>query len=117
MFPSRVEEKKKAFIVLHVPPNPPAKQFWSITLYDIDTRCLIQNQEQIADRGSRTPGLMKNVDGSVDIYFGPAAPKGFEKNWIPTVPDRAWFTWFRPYGPLEPYSERTWPLPDIKKVE
>ena len=41
---------------LHVPPNPPAKQFWSVTLYDVDTRCLIQNKEQIADRSSRQPG-------------------------------------------------------------
>jgi hypothetical protein len=102
---------------LHVPPNPPAKQFWSITLYDIDTRCLIQNKEQIADRGSRQPDLVKNADGSVDIYFAPIAPKGFEKNWIPTGPGRAWFTWFRLYGPLEPYIERTWVLPDIEKIE
>jgi hypothetical protein len=102
---------------LHVPPNPPAKQFWSITLYDIDTRCLIQNKEQIADRSSHQSDLLKNADGSVDIYFGPVAPAGFEKNWIPTVPGRAWFTWFRLYAPLEPYIERTWGLPDIEKVK
>ena len=102
---------------LHVPPNVPAKQFWSVTLYDVDTRCLIQNKEQIADRSSRQPDLVKNADGSVDLYFGPAAPKGFEKNWIPTVPGQAWFTWFRLYAPLEPYIERTWLLPDIEKVE
>ena len=52
---------------------------------------LIQNKEQIADRSSRQPDLVKNADGSVDLYFGPAAPKGFEKNWIPTVPGKAWF--------------------------
>jgi len=102
---------------LHVPPNVPAKQFWSVTLYDVDTRCLIQNKEQIADRSSRQPGLVKNADGSVDLYFGPTAPKGFENNWIPTVPGRAWFTWFRFYAPLEPYIERTWALPDIEKVK
>ncbi len=102
---------------LHVPPNPPAKQFWSVTLYDADTRCLIQNKEQIADRSSRQPGLMKNEDGSVDIYFGPTAPQGRENNWIPTVQGRAWFTWFRLYAPLEPYLNKTWPLPDIEKVK
>ena len=101
---------------LHVPPNPPAKQFWSITLYNVDTRCLIQNKEQIADRSSRMPDLVKNADGSVDLYFGPTAPKGFEKNWIPTVPGQAWFTWFRLYAPLEPYFEKTWALPDIEAV-
>ena len=102
---------------LRVPSNPPAKQFWSVTVYDVDTRCLIQNREQIADRSSRQPDLVKNRDGSVDLYFGPSAPKGFEKNWIPTVPGRAWFAYFRFYAPLEAYFDKSWPLPDIEKVE
>lgn len=101
---------------LHVPPNAPVNQFWSVTLYDIDTRTLIQNEEQIADRSSRQ-GLVRNADGSVDIYFGPMAPKGFRKNWIPTVSGRAWFTYFRLYGPLEAYFDKSWPLPDIENVE
>jgi hypothetical protein len=102
---------------LHVPPNPPARQFWSVTLYDIDTRGLVQNKEQIADRNPRQPGLVTNADGSVDLYFAPTVPKGFEHNWIPTTPGRSWFAWFRLYAPLEPYFERTWSLPDIAKVK
>jgi len=102
---------------LHVPPDPPAKQFWSVTLYDVDTRGLIQNKEQIADRNPRQPGLVKNADGSVDLYFAPTAPKGFEHNWIPTTPGRSWFAWFRLYAPLEPYLDKSWPLPDIEKLE
>ena len=101
---------------LHVPPDPPAKQFWSVTLYDIGTRGLVQNKEQIADRNPRQPGLTRNADGSVDLYFAPVAPKGFEKNWIPTTPGRAWFAWFRLYAPLQAYFDRTWRLPDIEKV-
>src|SRR5271166_3978104 len=49
---------------LHVPPNAPVKQFWSLTVYDVDTRMLIQNKEQIADRSPRQPDLVKNADGS-----------------------------------------------------
>jgi hypothetical protein len=101
---------------LHVPPNPPAKQFWSVTLYDTDTRALIQSKEQRSDRSSRDD-IVKNPDGSVDIYFGPTAPKGLEQNWIPTVPGRAWFAGFRFYGPLEPYFDKSWPLPDIQLVK
>jgi hypothetical protein len=101
---------------LHIPPNPPAKQFWSVTLYDLDTRGFIHNKQQIVDRSSRLPDLVKNADGSVDIYFAPTAPKGFEKNWIPTAPGKAWFSIFRLYGPLEAYFERSWLLPDIEKV-
>ena len=102
---------------LHVPANVPAKQFWSLTLYDVDTRCLIQNKQQIADRSSRMPDLVKNPDGSVDLYFGPTAPRGFENNWIPTVPGKAWFACFRFYQPLQAYLDQSWPLPDIEKVK
>ena len=68
---------------LRVPPNPPIEPFWSVTVYDIDTRALILNDQKIADRSSRMD-LHKNADSSVDIYCGPKAPAGFEKNWIPT---------------------------------
>ena len=101
---------------LRVPPNPPAKQFWSVTVYDTESRGIIQNPQQIADRSSRQE-LVVNADGSVDVYFGPAAPKGFEKNWIPTVTDRSWFTYFRLYAPLEPYFDKSWPLPDIEELK
>jgi hypothetical protein len=101
---------------LHVPPNPPMKQFWSVTVYDVDTRCPIDNEQQIADRSSRMD-LIENDDGSVDIYFGPEAPVGNEKNWIPTVPGKGWFTYLRLYAPTEPYFERSWKLNDIEKVQ
>ena len=91
-------------------------QFWSVTLYDLDTRCPIQNKEQIADRDSRQPDLRTNPDGSVDLYFSPAAPAGFAENWIPTVPGQAWFAAFRLYAPTEAYFDKTWPLPDIEQV-
>jgi hypothetical protein len=60
--------------------------------------------------------LRKNADGSVDIYMGPTAPKGFESNWIPTVPGRGWFTLFRLYAPTEAYFDKSWPLPSIELV-
>ena len=100
---------------LHVPPNPPAKNFWSITVYHNLTRYLIQNGKEIADKSSRGD-ITKNKDGSVDIYFGPTAPKGMEKNWIKTVPDEAWFAYFRLYGPLQEFFDRSWVLPDIEKL-
>jgi hypothetical protein len=68
-----------------VPPNPPAKQFWSVPLYDVDTRSIMLNQEQIAVRSSRQD-LIKNADGSVDLYFAPIAPTGFEKTGLRPCP-------------------------------
>jgi hypothetical protein len=101
--------------VLHVPTNAPAKAFWSITVYDVDTRCIIKNKQKIADRSSRMD-LIKNKDGSIDIYIGPDAPKGKEKNWIPTVKGKAWFPYFRLYSPKKAFLDKTWILPDIEKA-
>jgi hypothetical protein len=100
---------------LRVPPNPPIQLFWSVTVYDVDTRALILNEQKIADRSSRMD-LRKNQDGSVDIWCGPAAPAGFEKNWIPTVSGKSWFAYFRFYQPTEAYFDRSWPLPDFEQV-
>jgi hypothetical protein len=71
---------------LHVPPDAPAETFWSITLYDVATRCLLQNEQKIADRSSRMD-LIINKDGSVDIYMGPDAPKGKREK---LDPHRTW---------------------------
>jgi hypothetical protein len=102
--------------VLNIPPNAPAETFWSITLYDVDTRCLIRNEQEIADRSSLMD-LIENQDGSVDIYIGPDAPEGTEKNWIPTVVGKAWFPYFRLYSPKKAFLDRTWVLPDIEKAK
>ena len=102
---------------LHVPANPPAKQFWSLTIYDTYNRIGIDNKTQDADISSRDEGLRKNADGSVDLYVGPKAPAGYEKNWLQTNPGKAWFAYFRLYGPLEPYLNRSWKLPDFEEVK
>jgi hypothetical protein len=102
--------------VLHVPANPPAKLFWSLTVYDALDRVLVDNGKGIADKSSRQD-LVKNDDGTVDIYVGPDAPAGKEKNWIPSVPGKAWFAYFRLYGPLQPYFDRAFALPDFQQVK
>ncbi|GLK17984.1 DUF1254 domain-containing protein [Herbiconiux flava] len=102
---------------LHVPAEVPAKLFWSATVYDVTTRCLIDNEQQRGDRGSRDEELVVNEDGSVDLYFGPSAPASGEANWVQTIPGRHWFSYFRFYGPLEPYLDRSWKLGDITAVE
>ena len=101
---------------LHIPPNPPAKTFWSVTLYDVSTRAIIQNKTKSAGLSSRKK-LQKNSDGSFDLYFGPEAPKGKESNWVQTNPDTAWFPYFRLYSPEKAFLDQTWVLPDFKKVK
>jgi hypothetical protein len=102
--------------MLRVPGNAPVKQFWSVTVYDNDDRCLIDTGE-LPDKSSRMD-LEFNKDGSVDLYFGPELPKGTPKsNWTKTVPGEGWFTYFRFYAPTQPYFDKTWQLPDIVKVK
>jgi hypothetical protein len=102
--------------MLRIPANAPVKQFWSVTVYDNDDRCLIDTGE-LPDKSSRM-GLALNKDGSVDLYFGPELPKGAPKsNWTKTVPGEGWFTYFRLYAPTQPYFDKTWQLPDIEKVK
>ncbi len=102
---------------LHVPADAPAKTFWSMTVYDVATRCIIVNDTKLADRSSRMD-LLTNADGSVDLYVGPKKPAGEKaKNWIQTMPGKAWFPYFRFYSPKQAFLDRTWILPDIEKAK
>lgn len=114
--PARVTQMSRDTYRLRVPPNAPVAQFWSMTIYDVDTRCLFRNERLRAEVSSNSKGLQKNKDGSVDVYFGPKAPADKEANWVQTAPDKFWFPYLRLYAPTEAYFDRSWPLPDIELV-
>ena len=101
---------------LHMPPNIPAKEFWSFTVYDSQTRSMLQTNQQFPAVGNLTKGLLVNADGSVDVYFGPKAPVGKENNWMQTVPGKGWSTLLRLYSPLEPWFNKTWRPGEIEPM-
>lgn len=101
---------------LTVPANPPVKDFWSVTVYDATTRSMIDNAQHISGRDSYQ-NLKKNADGSIDLYFGPTAPAGNESNWVQTNSGTGFFLYFRWYGPLQTYFDKSWKLPDVEKVK
>jgi hypothetical protein len=101
---------------LTVPANPPVEQYWSVTAYDRETHALIRNMPR-ASRASNGGELVRNSDGSTDVYFGPKAPAGKESNFVPTDPARPFELMFRLYAPTKPLFEKTWRLPDVELVE
>jgi hypothetical protein len=98
---------------LHIPPRIPVKNFWSIVVYDAVSRSLLQNGQKFPSLSQYT-GPAANTDGSYDIYFGPRAPPGKEKNWIETVPQKGWFVLMRFYGPLQPFFDKSWKPDDVE---
>jgi hypothetical protein len=102
---------------IQLPPNIPAKDFWSFVIYDNQTRSMLQTDEQFPSLGSQTEGVVTNADGSVDVWFGPTAPKGHESNWIQTVPGKGWSVLFRLYGPEQAWFDKTWNLGEIEPVK
>ena len=102
---------------LHLPPNIPAKNFWSFTLYDNQTRAMLQTDQRFPAIGSLDKGIKPNADGSYDIYFGPKAPEGKQGNWAQTVPGKGWNVILRLYGPLAPWFDKTWVPGDLELVK
>ena len=102
---------------VHIPADPPAKDFWALTMYDTQTRSMLQTSQTFPTVGSQSEGFRQNADGSYDIYFGPTPPEGYENNWLETVPGKGWFVILRLYGPLEPWIEKTWRPGEIELVE
>ncbi|WP_087725885.1 DUF1254 domain-containing protein [Pandoraea sp. PE-S2T-3] len=102
---------------LRIPANVPAKDFWSVVIYDPQTRSELQTSQPFPSKNNKRDKLITNADGSVDLYFGPVAPKGKEANWMQTVPGKGWFTILRLYGPLDAWFDKTWKPGEIEEVQ
>ncbi len=101
---------------LIVPANAPVTQYWSMTVYNRDTHTFIRDAKWMG-RSSQTPGIQKNSDGSVDIYFGPTPPSGGESNWIPTDAKGQFEVLARFYGPQKALYDKSWKMGDIEEVK
>ena len=101
---------------LNIPADVPAADFWSVCVYDANTRSILDTGRPKSAINSYKD-LPKNSDGSVDLYFGPTPPSSGEAGWVKTKPGEGFFMYFRFYGPLEPFYDRSWKPNDVVRVE
>jgi hypothetical protein len=104
-----------------LPKGIPAAAFWSLTLYDNQTRSMLQTPQRYPRAGSQSypsPAAVSDADGSTTIYFGPKQPEGVTRgNWIQTDPKKGWFIILRLYSPLEAFFDKSWRPTEIELVE
>jgi len=97
---------------------PPVKYFWSMTMYRLPERLLVDNPIERYAIGSRTNGLKTNADGSVDIYLQATSPgKNKEPNWLPTPSSGNYYMVLRMYGPEGALAAGKWQAPQPKMTD
>ncbi|XVU26743.1 DUF1254 domain-containing protein [Actinoplanes sp. CA-054009] len=94
---------------LTLPPGVPARNFWSVDLYDTQTRSLLETDNPY-------PSIMGRDTGGAELYFGPEPPATGPANWIRTVPGKSWFAMLRLYGPLKTWFDKSWRPGDIEPL-
>ena len=101
----------KAYTIT-LPAGIPARAFWSLTLYDNQSRSMLVTPQWYPRAGSQSypsPAAKASADGSTAIHIGPVKPEGVERsNWIQTVPGKGWFVILRLYGPMDSFFTKTW---------
>jgi hypothetical protein len=102
---------------LHIPANVPVNDFWAVTIYDTQTRSLLQTDQQFPTVGSLTEGFKQNEDGSFDVFFSPNPTPGKENNWLQTIPGKSFIVILRVYGPLKPWIDKTWRPGEVMLVK
>ena len=101
---------------VNLPPNIPAGNFWSLTLYEAENASGLANGQPFPSLGLRDQPV-QNADGSTDIYLGPQSPAGKERNWLATVTGKGYFAILRLYGPTEAAIDKSWKPGDIEKTQ
>jgi len=94
--------------LLHLPPGIPASNFWSIVVYDNENHLIIRTDQPWPSVHSQLKRLHVEEDGSVEVWFGPAAQSGRANNWVKTIPGKVWYLILRLYYPTESWFNNSW---------
>ncbi|MET8039038.1 DUF1254 domain-containing protein [Streptomyces sp. NPDC005345] len=102
---------------LRIPLPVPHSLFWSVTVYDTQTRSETDAPSQQAALRSLFDDLAPEGADHIDLYFSPDKPAGVEDGrWLQTVPGRGWFTYFRIYGPQAAAFDGSWKPADFERL-
>lgn len=96
------------YYIFHLPPNIPAKAFWSVLSYDAQSSLIIRSSQPWPSVFKTSKGLAVNQDSSIDIRFGPTIHAASSQNWIKTIPGNGWTMILRLYGALDTWFDKTW---------
>lgn len=91
---------------------PPAKAFWSMTVYSSKTASLVAGAKRYMVNDST---VKKNADGSIDVVVQPDAPSKNDSNWIPAPKGDAFMIALRAYQPAD--DAASWEAPVVKRVK
>jgi len=97
-----------------LPKGVPVANFWSFMVYDNQTRSMLETDQKSAGVDGLSEDIRKNEDGSITIHFAPHAPKGWEGNWVQTMPNKGYNVIFRAYGPTESWFDKSWRPGDLQ---
>lgn len=104
-----------------LPKGIPARAFWSLILYDNQSRSMLQTPQRFPRAGSQgypSPIAEAEADGSTTVFIGPKQPAGVKRgNWIQTDQQKGWFIILRLYSPLEPFFTKEWQPSEIELVQ
>ena len=96
---------------------PPVDFFWSMTMYRMPERLLVENPIRRYSIGSATPGLTYAEDGSLTLYISADSPGAErEANWLPAPEGPFWMV-MRNYGPGDSILDRSYELPPVRVTE
>jgi hypothetical protein len=101
---------------LHLQANIPVRNFWSVIVYDSQTKLMIRSNQPWPSVHSNSKKLVVEQDGSIAIYFGSETPAAKECNWLQTIPGKSWYLILRLYGPMEAWFNKTWKCSGVEQL-
>jgi hypothetical protein len=105
---------------IHYAPGglPPAKAFWSLTMYDMPDQLLVENPiNRYLINSPMLPDLKTDADGGLTLYLQHESPGlELEANWLP-APNGPFMVVQRIYLPEPSVLDGTWKQPPLQQVK